>query len=178
MNGADLNIGIDGNVILPQPDDLSKREKEDAMGAYLMMFAAMGVGLPLPLLNLLASIIYYFVNKNKSRYVAFHSFQSMITQIPISIINGSLVFWFIRIIFKDHPDFTLNFLVFLAFVILWNLFYIILSIRACIYARRGQLYYMFPFGSFVFDIFYGSRAKDNLGKLEKDIPANSPPIGF
>ena len=43
---------------LPQPHELSEREKEDAMGAYLMMFAAVGAGLPLPVINLIAAIIY------------------------------------------------------------------------------------------------------------------------
>ena len=33
-------------LLLPQPQDLTVREKEDAMGAYLMMFAAWGAGSP------------------------------------------------------------------------------------------------------------------------------------
>ena len=32
-----------------------------------MMFAAWGAGLPLPLLNLLAAVIYFFTNKKPSR---------------------------------------------------------------------------------------------------------------
>ena len=52
-------------IALPQPDEIPKREREDAMGAYLMMFAAWGVGLPLPLLNLVAAIIYFFTNKKR-----------------------------------------------------------------------------------------------------------------
>ena len=43
---------------LQQPDEIPEREKEDAMGAYLMMFAAVAIGLPLPIINLIASIIY------------------------------------------------------------------------------------------------------------------------
>ncbi len=45
------------NPIL-QPNEIDILEKEDAMGAYLMMFAALGAGLPLPVLNLVAAIIY------------------------------------------------------------------------------------------------------------------------
>ncbi|MGL1893961.1 MAG: DUF4870 domain-containing protein [Spirochaetaceae bacterium] len=171
-----LNIGTDGKVILPQPADLSKREKEDSMGAYLMMFAAMGAGLPLPLLNLLASFIYYQINKKKSRYVAFHSFQSLITQLPISIVNGGLVFWLIKILIQDYPDFTSKFFTYLAFAVIWNLLYLVLSIRACICARRGQLYYMFLFGGVSFNRFYGEDAKD-LNTVET-VPANSPPPGY
>ncbi len=48
------------SMAFPQPNELSKREKEDAMAAYLMNFAAWGASLPLPSLNLIASAIYYF----------------------------------------------------------------------------------------------------------------------
>jgi hypothetical protein len=50
---------------VPQPEELSNKEKDDAMGGYLMMFAALAVGLPLPIINLIASIIYYYTNKKK-----------------------------------------------------------------------------------------------------------------
>jgi hypothetical protein len=54
---------------LPQPDDISIREKEDAMGAYLMMFAAHAIGLPLPIISLVAAIIYLYLNRKTSRFV-------------------------------------------------------------------------------------------------------------
>ena len=49
-------------VKLPQPHELSEREKEDAMGAYLMMFAALATSLYLPIINLIAATVYYYVN--------------------------------------------------------------------------------------------------------------------
>ena len=33
------------------------------MGAYLMMFASLAIGLPIPLVNLIASVIYFLVNR-------------------------------------------------------------------------------------------------------------------
>ena len=47
---------------VPQPDDIPVREREDAMGGYLMMFAALAAGLPLPIINLIAAIIYFYIN--------------------------------------------------------------------------------------------------------------------
>ena len=55
-----------------QPDDIPTRDREDAMGAYLMMFAALAAGLPLPIINLIAALIYYFTNRAKSRFIEFH----------------------------------------------------------------------------------------------------------
>jgi len=34
------------SISLPQPDEIPEREKEDAMGAYLMMFASLAIGSP------------------------------------------------------------------------------------------------------------------------------------
>src|SRR5438477_6013265 len=86
---------------LEQPDELTTREKEDAMGAYLMMFAAIGAGLPLPIINLIAAVIYYFINKSASRFVRFHSYQALIATIPTTLINAGAMFWIIRILFFD-----------------------------------------------------------------------------
>lgn len=64
---------------LPQPHELSEREKEDARGAYLMMFAALATTLPLPIINLIAAIVYYYVNRKKGRFIHFHCLQSLLS---------------------------------------------------------------------------------------------------
>src|SRR6187399_986036 len=86
---------------LPQPDELTTREKEDAMGAYLMMFAALGAGLPLPIINLAAAVIYYYINKSSSRFVKFHSYQALIATIPTTLINAGAMYWALHIFFSD-----------------------------------------------------------------------------
>ena len=56
---------------LPQPNELDEREKEDAMGAYFMMFAALASSLPLPIINLIAAVIYYYINRKKTGLFTF-----------------------------------------------------------------------------------------------------------
>jgi uncharacterized membrane protein len=168
-----------GKIILPQPDEITKRDKDDAMGAYLMMFAAMGAGLPLPLINLLAAVIYYYINKKKSRYVAFHAYQSLITQIPISVLNAGLLFWLLRILLMTSPVFNSSFFIYLSFAGLWNLIYMVLSIVASVKARRGHLYYMLLFGPIAFNRFYGKIALERQLIQDKDNSGvNLPPSGF
>lgn len=130
---------------IPQPDQLDIREKEDAMGAYLMMFAALGAGLPLPILNLVAAIIYYYINKGKSLFVRFHSLQSLLSQLPTSVLNAVAVFWGVRIIFLDYA-FTDVFKGYLWLVGVANLIYIIFSIIGAVKARKGEMYYFLFFG--------------------------------
>lgn len=141
---------------LPQPDEIPEREKEDAMGAYLMMFAAVGAGLPLPVINLIAAVIYYFINRSKSRFVRFHALQSLLSQIPVSVLNAFGVFWAIRIIFTDWT-FDDLFTGYLWMLLVANLVYFIFSLIAAVKARRGQFYYFIFFGKLSYHSVFAVR---------------------
>jgi len=155
-------------IVLQQPDEISTREKEDAMGAYLMMFAAIGAGLPLPVINLIASIIYYFINNKKSKFVRFHAMQAMFAQIPTTIMNASIVFWTIGIIFGDF-ELTENYWAYIITVVLINILYFVFNIIAAIKARKGLMYYLFFFGELAFKIVYLTPEKVQPEKV------NNPP---
>ena len=158
---------------LPQPDELSKREKEDAMGAYFMMFAVWGIGLPLPVLNLVAAVIYYFINKKNSRFTAFHSLQSLLSQIPVTAVNFFLVVWLIKILVAE-PAFPDAFFIYLIFMVFANVIYIVFSVIALTRARKGQFYYMPFFGRVAFNRFYGPKA----APLQNPVEPNRPPEGL
>jgi uncharacterized membrane protein len=158
---------------LPQPDEITESEKEDAMGAYLMMFAGLGMGLPLPFINLVASVIYYFVNRRKSRFVAFHSLQSLLEQIPVTIVNAGLVTWLV-VILVTGMHFRPAFFVALVFVVLVNVTDIVISVVGLIRARKGRFYYMPLFGRVAFAVYYGPKARS----LDKPAEPNRPPAGL
>lgn len=154
---------------IPQPSEISDREKEDAMGAYLMMFASIGLGLPLPFINILAAVIYYFVNRNKGRFVRFHSIQSMYSQVFISLINSALIVWGFMIFggVANPGDYFYG-LVLAAIV--FNLIYFGISIVAAVYARKGKFFYFYFFGKFAYHLAYRV-------KPEKQSEAiNRPPV--
>ncbi len=157
---------------LPQPHEVPEREKEDAMGSYLMMFAAMAVGLPLPILNLIASIIYYYVNKGKSRFVKFHCLQALLSQAPTTICNAILVFWTVRIFFFNKLEVTAAFKGYAIAVLIINLSYIIFSIIASMKARKGQMYYMLLFGPIAYKQAFGGAHHNANNEVE---PTNQPP---
>ncbi len=140
-------------VEIPQPTEVSIREREDAMGAYLMMFAALAVGLPFPILNLVAALIYYFVNRSKGRFVHFHLLQSLYSQIPTTLLNVVLVGWTIRILFFN-VELTNLYWGYLAMDLTANLIYFIFSIIAAVKSRKGQLYYFLFFGKIAYSIAF------------------------
>lgn len=141
---------------IPQPDEIPIREREDAMGSYFMMFAALAAGLPLPIINLIAAVIYYFINRKKSGFVHFHAFQSLISQLPTSLLNIIAVFWTLRIVFTDG-EFTRVFFGYLIMAGIANLIYIILSIVAAIRARSGRMYYFLFFGPIAYKIAFSKK---------------------
>ena len=156
---------------LPQPNDIPTREREDAMGAYLMMFAAIGAGLPLPVINLIAAVIYYFISSNKSRFVRFHSHQSLMSQLPTSLLNIGAVFWVIQYAFFDNLKHWDSLVGYLCIVGVPKLLYFIFSYVAEVRARQGRMYYLPFFGHLAYDHAFRIRPGED-GSSE---PVNQAP---
>lgn len=157
---------------LPQPQQIEVREREDAMGAYLMMFAAVAIGLPLPVINLIAAIIYYFVNRKKSKFIHFHCLQALLSNIPTTIINWALVIWGVTIFFTDR-EITDAFWAYAIFAGLTTLLYFIISLIAAYKARQGEMYYILLFGKMAYQTAYRVRPADTMPNTK---PVNKPPF--
>lgn len=154
---------------LPQPEEIPEREKEDAMGAYLMMFAAVAIGLPLPVINLIAAIVYFYLNKSKSRFVHFHSLQSLLSQIPTTLINWALVIWSLNIFFTDRII-SDEFIAYAIVAGIANIFYFIFSLIAAFKARKGKMYYFLLFGKLSYNVVFKVKG-DEMNVIE-----NKPPF--
>ena len=161
-------------IALPQPEEIPERERDDAMGAYLMMFASLAIGLPIPVFNLIASVIYFFVNRKTSPFVAFHSLQALLSHVPVVLVNAGLVGWFIAIL-ATKSGFAGGFFWYLVFAVLLNVLYIVWSIIALIHARKGRFYYIPFFGRLAFERFYGPGAEARRRPKEWE---NRPPEGL
>ena len=165
---------------LPQPQELSEREKEDAMGAYLMMFAALATSLPLPIINLIAATIYYYVNRKKGRFIHFHCLQSLLSQLPTTVVNWGLLYWVLQIFFFENSAVSDWFYAYLGFVVIANLIYFVFSIIAAIRARKGVFMYFLFFGSYAYHQVYATSnvlAYDNEpSQNPKEQRQNTPPF--
>ncbi|MFB6257612.1 MAG: DUF4870 domain-containing protein [Flavobacteriales bacterium] len=151
---------------LPQPEDIPPKERDDAMGAYLMMFAVLGAGLPLPLLNLLAAIIYYFVHKDKPRFVRYHTLHSLFAQIPVTLLNAGLILWVVYG-FVYGANFDKVFFGYMGAVFFADLLYFIFSLIAAFKARQGRFYYFVFFGRLAFDQVYRKRKPRNVKAVNR-----------
>lgn len=156
-------------VTVPQPEEITRKERDDAMGSYLMMFASTGVGLPLPVINLIASVIYYFINRSKSPFVHFHALQSLLSQAPTTILNSSVIFWTFHN-FIDRLEFTDAFWGYLLMVVIANVLYFIFSLVAAVYAYKGRMFYLLFFGKVAY--YYAFRQRT---EVTQSAPVNRPP---
>ena len=136
---------------LPQPEELTNKEKDDAMGGYLMMFAALAVGLPLPIINLIASIIYYYTNKNNSRFVRFHTYQALLSQLPLTLLNAVCVGWALRIFFSISWTLTPAFIGYAMMLLVANFAYLIFGVIGAVKASKGRMYYYWIFGRIAYE---------------------------
>ncbi len=161
-------------VRVPQPQEITERERDDAMASYLMMFASIAIGLPIPLVNLIASVIYFLVNRKTSSFVAFHALQALLTHIPVVLVNAGLVGWLIANL-VTQTGFWLPFLWYLCFAVLVNLAYIAWSIVALVRAHQGRFLYMPLIGRLCFGRYYGPRAEARRDPRRWE---NKPPEGF
>jgi uncharacterized membrane protein len=143
------------------------------MGAYLMMFASLAIGLPIPLVNLIASVIYFLVNRKSSPFAAFHSLQALLTHVPVVLLNAGAVGWLIGIL-VSQAGFHAAFFWYLFFTVLVNVLYIAWSIVALIHASKGRFFYMPVVGRFCFSRYYGAKARV---RRERPRWENKPPEG-
>ncbi len=166
---------------LPQPHEVTIREREDAMGSYLMMFAAVAAGLPLPVINLIAAIVYYYVSYKKSRFVHFHAHQSLFSQLPTTMLNWVGLIWTLQIFLFKNSDLNDYFYAYLIFLAVVNLIYFIFSIIGAVRARSGRFIYFIFFGGLAYDKAYrldnGINYANEDGFMASKAPAtNKPPF--
>lgn len=77
----------------------TSQERDQASWAYFVSFASLGLGLPIPFLSLVASLVFHLVQHKKSRFVAFHSWQALLLGLPASLVVGVWSFWGLGVLF-------------------------------------------------------------------------------
>jgi|SRR6218665_282168 len=114
-----------------------EHEAEKASNSYLMSLVAVVAGLPFPIVNMIASIIFYLGNRKGTYFVRWHATQSMLSQLALVFINSFSFWWTVSIIFKDeHVSNT--YFAYLFTVIIFNLIEFVSTIYAAIETRKGK----------------------------------------
>ena len=81
-----------------------EHEAETASNSYLMSLIAIIVGLPLPIINLIATLMFYLSNRKGTYFVRWHCTQALLSQLSMLFINSFGVWWTIYIILSGQGD--------------------------------------------------------------------------
>jgi uncharacterized membrane protein len=124
------------------PDDY---ESEKASNSYLMSVVAVIVGLPLPIINLVATAIFYFSNRKSTFYVRWHCTQALLSQVLIVAMNSVGYYWTLSIIFRDKiVDNT--YIAYIITIVTFNLIEFIMTVYAASQTRKGKHFEWWFFG--------------------------------
>ncbi len=125
-----------------RPDDY---ESEKASNSYLMSVVAVMVGLPLPVVNLVATLFFYVANRRSAYFVRWHCTQALLSQAAMLSMNVPAFYWTLSIVFGDGTVTNL-YLSFMITVVLFNLLEFIATVFAAVQTRRGRHVVWWVFG--------------------------------
>lgn len=114
----------------------NESELERASNSYLMSLVAVIGGLPLPILNLLASIFFYLGNRKSTPFVKWHCTQNLLSQFGLFFLNSTGFWWTVSIVFNDEKV-TNYYLGYMITLVLFNLVEFISTIILASKTRKG-----------------------------------------
>lgn len=114
----------------------NESEKEKASNSYLMSVMAVMAGVPFPIINLLASIIFFVANRRAGYYVKWHCTQVLLSQLTVFVMNTIAFSWTMRIIFGSLII-TNSYLAYLLTILIFNITEFVININAAIKVRKG-----------------------------------------
>lgn len=115
---------------------VDESEGERASNSYLMSLVAIVAGLPFPILNLIATFIFYLGNRKSTPFVRWHCTQALFSQLSLVIINSAGFWWTISIIMGDK-SLSNNYIGYMIVVVAFNLGEFIATIYTAIQTRKG-----------------------------------------
>ena len=121
----------------PFPYVTNDYENERASNSYLMSTIAVIVGVPLPIVNLIATAIFFFNNRTSTFFVRWHCLQALLSQLLIVGVNSIGFSWTMTIVFGNNTISNI-YIAYIITLIFFNLLDFIANIYAAIKTRKGK----------------------------------------
>lgn len=114
-----------------------EHEAERASNSYLMSLIAIIAGLPLPIINLLAILIFYLGNRKSTYFVRWHCTQALLSQLSLLFVNSAGFWWTVSVIWGDEQA-TNKYFAYIISLIVLNVVEFISTIYSAIQVRNGK----------------------------------------
>ncbi len=116
-----------------QPSD---HEAEKASNSYLMSLIALIAGMPLPIINLIASLIFFIGNRKGTYFVRWHCTQALLSQFSLLFMNSFGFWWTISIMFGPETI-SSKYIAYIITMLIFNISEFIATIYSAIQTRKG-----------------------------------------
>jgi uncharacterized Tic20 family protein len=114
----------------------SEHEAEKASNSYLMSLIALIAGLPLPIINLIASVIFFVGNRKGSYFVRWHCTQALLSQFSLLFMNSFGFWWTISIMFGPET-LSSKYIGYIITILIFNISEFIATIYTAVQTRKG-----------------------------------------
>jgi len=112
-------------------------ECERASNSYIMSIVAIAVGLPIPIINLVATFIFFLAQRKATYFVRWHSVQALLSQMSLLILNSKAWYWTYDVVFTGESAVNNEYVAYLIAVVLINLVEFFATIYAASKVRKG-----------------------------------------
>ena len=114
-----------------------EHEAEKASNSYLMSLIALMGGLPLPIINLIATFFFYIGNRKGTYFVRWHCTQALVSQFSLLFMNSFGFWWTVSIVFTD-VEITSPWIAYVITVVIFNVTEFIATVYTAVQTRKGQ----------------------------------------
>ena len=111
-------------------------ECEKASNAYVMSLVAIIAGMPLPIINLVATLIFFLGNLRGTYFTRWHCTQALLSQLSLVCIN-SVGFWWTVSVFFRGTEATNMYVAYIMTAFMFNLTEFIATIYTATQTRKG-----------------------------------------
>ncbi len=116
---------------------VTENESEKASNSYLMSLVALMAGMPLPIINLIATFFFFMANRRSTPFVKWHCTQTLLSQFSLLLMNSFGFWWTVNILFRDGNA-SNTYIAYMITIGLFNLTEIIATIYTAIETRKGR----------------------------------------
>lgn len=116
---------------------ITEHEAEKASNSYVMSLIAIMGGLPLPIVNLIATFFFFLANRRGTYFVRWHCTQALFSQFFLLPLNSAGFWWTISIVFTPET-LSSKYIAYMITIFIFNLIEFFGTIYSAVETRKGR----------------------------------------
>ena len=112
-----------------------EHDAEQASNVYVMSLITFAAGLPLPIVNVISTIMFFIGSRRENAFVRWHCMQALLTELITLPLNSIAFWWTVNLVFFN-VQITNSYLVYMFLIVLLNIIELVASITAAIRVRK------------------------------------------